>query len=395
VTEELERDLEQAVIASRVLVVEDDSVNRAVIKAMLASGGFKNVAFAENGIAGLEAIEAEPPELVLLDLRMPGMGGEEMLIRLRALPMGQDLPVIVQTANDSPSTRTALFHAGAVDFVAKPLTVTELLARVRVHLRNRLLVRSLERALRRIEGELATARRTQRDLLPPADMLAEIEKRHGLSLAAHFAPCSELGGDLWGCKAIGEEVLFYLFDIAGHGVSAALNAFRVRAMLDGLNAPDMASDPAGLLARINAKCYEALPRGHFATMTAVGFDGRNRIATVASAGAPGVIHGDRTAGAVTVLDGRGVPLGIRPNSAYVNHTLPLEAGSFLFIYSDGLSESRGGDGSLVTEGGIAALVETLRDRPDPLAALIAALGDGAFDAADDRTALWVGVKERP
>ena len=118
----------------RVLVVDDEQGNRKVFQAMLNAEGLA-VTLAEDGMKGLEAAAAEPPDLVLLDVMMPGMTGFEVARRLKAAPATRHVPIIVVTALDDRESRLEGLKAGAEDFLTKPVDRVELSARVRNLLR--------------------------------------------------------------------------------------------------------------------------------------------------------------------------------------------------------------------------------------------------------------------
>ncbi len=110
----------------RVLFVEDNEVNRRVVKEMLRAGGV-DMAEAEDGRAGLEMIAAFDYDLILMDLRMPGMDGLTAIRHLRA--RGDDkagLPVIVITADDGPGVDADCRAAGADDVIHKPVSMAAL-----------------------------------------------------------------------------------------------------------------------------------------------------------------------------------------------------------------------------------------------------------------------------
>ncbi len=154
---------------------------------------------AGDGNDGLARLDSFQPDLVLLDLMMPHLDGFEMCRRLRADPRWKGLPVLVQSSLNRAEDRARAFAAGATDYVAKPINAVELLARVRIHLQKRALLRDLEQYHARAESELALARSMQERLMPGPARLAELRDALGVSIDAHFAPSSELGGDFWGC----------------------------------------------------------------------------------------------------------------------------------------------------------------------------------------------------
>ena len=121
-----------ATAAPVVLVVDDQQANVRMVGALLARSGCQ-VLTALGGQEGLEQARAHRPDVVLLDMRMPGMDGFEVMAQLRAQPETRDLPVIFLTADDDRENLVRAFSSGAVDYVTKPFVAEELLARVRTH----------------------------------------------------------------------------------------------------------------------------------------------------------------------------------------------------------------------------------------------------------------------
>ncbi|MBD2340056.1 hybrid sensor histidine kinase/response regulator [Calothrix sp. FACHB-156] len=120
--------------SDKILVVDDSPDNVFLIKTILEEEGYI-VSTAENGASALAQLEASPCDLVLLDLMMPGMDGYEVTRRIRGnAAMQQYIPILLITAHDAPNVAKGL-DLGADDFIRKPVTVDELLARVRSLLR--------------------------------------------------------------------------------------------------------------------------------------------------------------------------------------------------------------------------------------------------------------------
>ena len=117
--------------AGKILVVDDDPQIRRVMKATLVGHSYE-VTEARTGEEALESLPREMPNLVLLDMNMPGMGGLETC---RAIRAGSDIPVIILSVRNSEKDKVAALDAGADDYVTKPFGIQELMARVRAHLR--------------------------------------------------------------------------------------------------------------------------------------------------------------------------------------------------------------------------------------------------------------------
>ena len=116
------------------LVAEDSRTERAYLVDLLRAEGL-DVHEAEDGRVALDLCRIIHPDLIILDLVMPRLSGEEVLARLRADRKIRETPVVVLTADERETTAAAVLDAGATDFVAKPVHSTELLARVRRVLR--------------------------------------------------------------------------------------------------------------------------------------------------------------------------------------------------------------------------------------------------------------------
>ena len=124
--------MKAAVNKPRVLVVDDDKAVRESLRRSLEFNGFE-VSLAGDGAAALAAIGSADPDLVIMDVMMPRLGGIEATRALRAA--GNDVPVLVLTARDAVGDRVEGLDAGAQDYLVKPFEVDELLARLRALLR--------------------------------------------------------------------------------------------------------------------------------------------------------------------------------------------------------------------------------------------------------------------
>jgi len=130
--------------APTILIVDDIPANLSVMVDHLETNGFQ-VLVAQNGEEALQRSEFTGPDLILLDVTMPGMDGFEVCRRLKLNPATQQIPVIFMTALTDTSSTVAGFEAGAVDYITKPFKIEEVLARVNTHLAAQALRRQLVR----------------------------------------------------------------------------------------------------------------------------------------------------------------------------------------------------------------------------------------------------------
>jgi two-component system KDP operon response regulator KdpE len=117
--------------AGRILVVDDDPQIRRAMRATLSTKGYE-VGDARSGEAALDKLRTESYDLVLLDMNMPGVGGMETCREIRA---GSDVAIIMLTVNNTEKDKVGALDAGADDYVTKPFSMPELLARIRAGLR--------------------------------------------------------------------------------------------------------------------------------------------------------------------------------------------------------------------------------------------------------------------
>ena len=122
---------------SRILVVEDESDVANLIKHALERGGGVQVETVASGSPALTSIAASPPDLLILDLNLPGVDGTEVCRLLRAKPASATLPIIMLTARTEESDRVLGLDLGADDYITKPFSPRELAARIRAVLRRR------------------------------------------------------------------------------------------------------------------------------------------------------------------------------------------------------------------------------------------------------------------
>jgi PAS domain S-box-containing protein len=147
----------------RILIVEDNPANIDVLIDLLSSAGF-TIAVAEDGEDALERSQYKPPDLILLDVILPGIDGFETCRRLKADRRTQSIPVIFMTALTDLADKMRGFAVGGVDFVTKPLQEQEVLARVTTHLALRRMQQQIEAQNAQLQQEIAVRQEAEADL---------------------------------------------------------------------------------------------------------------------------------------------------------------------------------------------------------------------------------------
>jgi serine phosphatase RsbU (regulator of sigma subunit) len=219
----------------------------------------------------------------------------------------------------------------------------------------------LEAYSRRIANELNMARETQTVLLPNTSTLRAVSDLHGLHVDSRFKPSSELGGDFWGLKNVDERrVALMMVDFSGHGINAALNTFRLHALLE--SEKYLEHNPARYLQSINARLSPLLPPGQYATMFYGVIDLGRDILTYAGAATPSPLVFPPEQHKPLIGSGEGFPLGMFDDSSYENRELPFPLGASLLLYSDAITEGKTRRGERLGEDGLIELaVKCLRN----------------------------------
>jgi len=164
-----------------VLIVDDTLINIDIATDLLEPRGYR-VMVARNGLEGIERAEQAHPDLILLDVVMPGLDGFEICRRLSSNHRTHDIPVILMTSLTDTAQKQAGFAVGAVDYVTKPLDGAELLARIRCHVAISSLRRNLTERNARMEREIVARREAEAELQRSREMVRMLGAHNARSL---------------------------------------------------------------------------------------------------------------------------------------------------------------------------------------------------------------------
>jgi len=316
---------------SRVLIVDDAKVNIDILVEALRDEYKLSVAL--DGTAALCNIEKSTPDLVLLDIVMPGLTGYEVCRQLRAQESTRDLPVMFLSSLEDVKDKTQGFEVGGNDYLTKPFEVLEVKARVRSLLKAKAYTDAIREAMAR---DLKIAREIQMGILP-ADVAA-ITRHSALEVHAIIEPAQKVGGDLYEVlRASDDRLVIALGDVSGKGIPAAL--FMAVAVTVLRTLARHLVDPAEILRRLNDELVAQNPRGMFVTMQCLVFDLTARQVSFAGAGHHqlAIVSRGRPPRLACVSSGR--PAGLMAFNPIERETLPLEAGDTFVLFSDGVSEA--------------------------------------------------------
>ncbi|WP_254424078.1 SpoIIE family protein phosphatase [Thalassospira marina] len=363
---------------ARILIADDTMISREIVASYLRADGFTNLIFARDGNDAIEQVRQKQPDLIILDIIMPGMDGYGVCKEIRADPEFFDIPIIAQTALEENEGRTRIFQDGATDLILKPLNKSELLARVRIHLEHRILVKQLRAYRDRTQSELVLAHDMQAMLVPRPDYYRTVGRDYGLSISATFQMSSELGGDIWGLAPLDKDRLaIYLVDFAGHGIGAALNTFRLHSLM--WSEDEDLHDPGSYLESLNVQLKRLLPVGQYATMLYGIIDRKKALFQYACAASTSPIIGKNNGQDFEFLNGSGVPLGITNDARYETRETPFCDDCFLMLYSDALIETPLNDGNMLEPERLRDVLHNIMIRPGGSGDLASQVTDYFYD----------------
>jgi serine phosphatase RsbU (regulator of sigma subunit) len=333
-----------------VLTIDDEAGIRHNLSAYLEDCGYRTLE-AENGTQGLEIFLKERPDVVLCDLRMPGMDGLEVLQRIHEV--SSDTPVIVVSGVGTQGDVVEALRRGAWDYLTKPIqdmeflesALTRALARARLARENReyreyleLLIAELKQTLNQLEQDEQAGRNLQFRLLPP-----DGQRIGGCVFRRRLFPSAYLSGDFVDYFELDEDrVGFYMADVAGHGAASAFLTVMLRTTVQQYweayrqDGESTVCRPERVLERLNNDlCQQGL--GKYLTIFYGIIDRREcRLTWSAGGQFPYPILSDGNH--CRFLDAPGFPVGLLDEADFVSHAIRLPENFSLMLVSDGVLE---------------------------------------------------------
>ncbi len=309
----------------RILLIDDAPLNLRLLRVTLEREGYI-VLSADNGPEGRRIAEEEAPQLILLDIHMPGEDGFQTLGRLQKNPHTATIPVIFLTADQETDSKLKGFDLGAVDYIVKPFHPREVLARVRLHLK---IFMATNIIIANQAEKLSQIKNAQSSLLIQPSHLPEA------NFSVYYSSLLEAGGDFYDVVRISEQIFAYLVaDVSGHDIGTSFITAAMKALLKQ-NATPIYS-PLETIGMINNVLLEILPADKYLTLIYLHLNRKKKI-TLVSAGHPPVLHlpvDDQA----RLIELGGDPAGMFRDACFSSLEVPVRRGDRFLAYSDGLLE---------------------------------------------------------
>jgi phosphoserine phosphatase RsbU/P len=312
-----------------ILVVDDAPENVKLLEMIFIKEGF-GVIKASDGPEARRLARLHGPDVILLDIMMPGEDGFETCTALKADPTTTDIPVIFVSALDEIDEKVKGFTVGGVDYITKPFERAEVLARTRLHIK----LRQAYAAIAREQGlKLSNLREAQEAILTRPEDKPEA----GFSVC--YKPFHEAGGDFYDVVQINKGIFgYFVADVSGHSVGSSLSTSALKVLFTQ-NASALYK-PEETMKTVNRVVSTVMTEGQFITACYAHLNRLRSKLTLISAGHPPVIFVSKEGRAETVA-ATGDVMGVFHAISFDIYERSVSKGDRFFLYTDGLVERFG------------------------------------------------------
>lgn len=379
-------------MAEKILIVEDKEENARLLKTILEGEGYA-IRIARDGQEGVDLARTFLPDLILLDITMPKKDGFQACKEIKEDSATWQPPIIFLSGRSDTDDIVKGLEIGGNDYITKPFTRSEILARIRTQLKMYRLNQELKGANAilkekqdRLDEDLQAAAVIQKSLLP-----AQHPEILFGSLAWSFIPCEKVGGDIFNFFQLdAEHWVLYMLDVSGHGVPSAMISVSVSQLLNpqtGLlirksppgPCPELVS-PSEVLRELD-RLYPFERFQKYFTMNYVLCNCHTGELRYSSAGHPPPVI-LRKSGEIELLEKGGPIIGLGGVLPFEEGRAVLGYSDRLFLYTDGVFENRGLSDTFLGREGLYALMA--QQQGFPLAEALDEIFKAALNCGDSR-----------
>jgi CheY-like chemotaxis protein len=330
-----------------ILIVDDSRVNIALLKEILNQ---YHIIAAHNGLDAIEIAAQEPmPDLILLDVMMPGIDGYEVCRRLKQNAKTSDIPVVYITAQIEAENIIKGFESGAIDYISKPFKIPELKARVKTQLaikqandQNEILIEKIEEINKKLTDSIAYAEKIQNASFPKIEYLNKVMPEYFVLLK----PRDIVSGDFYWVYKVDNKLVVVAVDCTGHGVPGAIMSVFGITFLRAIIEIRREINPATILNEMRRLVIDALQQTEESEikdgmdMSIVTIDADTSTLEFAGAFNPAyIIRNNR----LIELEADSMPVSYGEiNQSFSCKSFEYQPGDCLYLFSDGFASQFGG-----------------------------------------------------
>jgi len=346
----------------KVLIADDNNVDRKVLSRVVRNQG-NEVIEVSNGFEAVDAFREHRPEIVLMDVMMPGLNGKEATRQIKNIAGEDFVPVIFLTSLSDAQSLADCLESGGDDFLTKPYNYIVLQAKIDSFHR----MSEMHRTLLNQRDEIARVNRhmlqEQRVAKAVYDNVAHAGCLNAPNIRYELSPLAVFNGDvLLAAYKPGGGMHVVLGDFTGHGLPAAIGAMPMADIFYGMTAKGFGLRE--VLREINQKLKSILPVGFFCCAAAVELSPDRQAVSVWMGGVPDCYLLRADGECVETLSSRHLPLGVLSGDQFNDKMteLPMSKGDRLFLWSDGIIEARNSEGEMF---GQERLLDVVRQANKP------------------------------
>ncbi|MBT3136076.1 fused response regulator/phosphatase [Alteromonas sp. ALT199] len=342
----------------KILIVDDEAINRTLLTNMLYNAGFKQCIEAVDGIEAIKKFTDEQPDLVLLDVVMPGLSGFDVAPKIRKLAKGPYLPILFITALEDKDSLVRCLEVGGNDFVTKPFDRHILTAKINAHLKIRGLSEHVEeqnKTLRFFNQRVAREHAIVEHIFSHAivnrpEVLAHFD--------CYLKPAETFNGDLFLCEASPSGGIYFIVgDFTGHGLASAIGALPLTRAFQELTQQGVSISE--IVSELNRILIKFLPSDMFMAAVIGEINSAGNRINLWQGGMPAVFVPSVSDATFRKISSRHMALGILDEHELNTDfdTINLGHNEQLIICSDGLIEIANDDGDMLLEEGLVEIIK--------------------------------------
>lgn len=379
----------------KILIAEDSATDRLILETIVSKAGHIPIGVSD-GLEALEAYEREQPDLVLLDVLMPNMGGIDVARAIRKNDQENVVPIIFLTSLSDQESLVECLDAGGDDFISKPYNQAVLKSKIRAFGRLRRLHSTLLAQKIQIEENNRHLIQEQTVAKQVFDKIAHTGCLDMGNIRHYMSPLAVFNGDVLVSEVSPNgNMVVMLGDFTGHGLPAAIGSMPLASTFYGMVRKGFSM--SDILSEINQKLNDILPIGFFCCAICVDINFKERQIKVWNGGLPEAFLYHSKKKEYQLLPSKNLPLGVLPNNSFngESENFQLEYGDKLFMWSDGAFEARDVHGDMFGEERLHKVLYDHAGEKELFENILAGVHDhiGAFEKDDDMSLVEIEMQD--
>jgi len=333
----------------KILIAEDSASDRLILETIVAKAGHIPIG-ASDGVEALDAFNEFAPDIVLLDVLMPNLGGIDAARQIRELTAENVVPIIFLTSLSDQESLVECLEAGGDDFIPKPYNQAVLQSKIKSFGRMRRMHSTVLEQKAQIEAHNRHLIQEQTVAKQVFDKIAHTGCLDMGNIRHYMSPLAVFNGDVLVSElSPNGNMVVMLGDFTGHGLPAAIGSMPLASTFYGMVRKGF--NMSEILREINQKLNDILPVGFFCCAICLDINFKERRLKVWNGGLPEAFLYHSMSGEYELLPSKNLPLGVLPSSSFngESSTFQLEYGDRLFMWSDGAFEARNKSGEMLGE----------------------------------------------